>query len=425
MSTVAPQAARFERLSAHNDKRNFRLGVTNGVLYGLGTYFISRSTVIPSFFSHLTHSSALIGLVSQFESIGWYLPQFIVASFVVHLPKKLPLYRLGWWVRGVALFALAAITLLSPSPMTLLTAGILLYGLFALGSGLSGVVFLDLVAKTIPAARRGRFFGLRLSFASLLSITIGAASISLLLGHFSFPKNFGSTFLVGAVIVTIGLGFMAYMREPRSRNMPDERTLLEHFREGWRVYREDKRFSRYLNTRLMMGTWTIGVPFLVLFAHDRLGFQTRDLGLFIAADCIGTVAGNLLWERLTDRRSSRACLEGAVIAGAILPLIVLSFLWLPGLGVALPPILYASVFALAAAYDAGTSIGGMSYLIEISPEHDRATHIGLFNSMMALPCLLSAVAGAMLDLTGFGLLYVLVLAISVLSLIAIRRLPAA
>src|SRR5437763_12125699 len=99
------QTARFKRLAERNDRRNFRLGVTNGVLYGLGTYFISRSTVIPSFFSHLTHSSALIGLVSQFESIGWYLPQFIVASFVVHLPRKLPLYRIGWWIRGAALFA--------------------------------------------------------------------------------------------------------------------------------------------------------------------------------------------------------------------------------------------------------------------------------------------------------------------------------
>src|SRR5438132_1990821 len=105
------QTARFEKLTARNDRRNFRLGVTNGVLYGLGTYFISRSTVIPSFFSHLTHSSALIGLVSQFESIGWYLPQFFAAAFVLHLPKKLPLYRIGWWVRGTALFALAAVTL--------------------------------------------------------------------------------------------------------------------------------------------------------------------------------------------------------------------------------------------------------------------------------------------------------------------------
>src|ERR1041385_5104511 len=125
------QTARYHKLRERNDRRNFRLGVTNGVLYGLGTYFVSRSTVIPSFFSHLTSSSALIGLVSQFESIGWYLPQFIAASFVIHLPKKLPLYRIGWWVRSGALFSLAVVTLLAPNPGALLALGILCYGIFS------------------------------------------------------------------------------------------------------------------------------------------------------------------------------------------------------------------------------------------------------------------------------------------------------
>ncbi len=414
---VTPHTAKYHAMSARVDKRNFRLGVTNGVLYGLGTYFISRATVIPSFFSHLTHSSALIGFVSQFESIGWYLPQFIVASFVVHMPRKLPLYRIGWWIRGSALFALAIVTLLAPRPAILLPAAILLYALFSTGAGVSGVVFLDLVAKTIPERRRGRFFGLRLSIGSLLSISIGAGAISLLLGHSHFPVNFGYVFLIGAIIVTIGLGFMAVMREPRTHDVPDERTLIEHFKEGWKVYKTDKRFAQYLNARLFMGTWVMGVPFLVLFAHDKLGFQTRDLGIFIAADCLGTVIGNFIWERLTDRRSAKACLEWAAIVAAVLPIVVLLYLWLP-----LPRILFASVFALAAAFDAGTSIGGMTYLIEISPPHDRATHMGLFNSMMAFPLVLTAIAGALLDFAGFAPLYAIVLIIAIFSFFAMRRL---
>jgi len=414
-----PQEKKFHALSARNNRRNFRLGVTNGVLYGLGTSFIARTTIIPSFFSHLTSSSALIGLVSQFESIGWYLPQFIAASFVVHWPKKLPLYRFGWWVRSAALFSLAAVTLWSPGAALLLAATILLYATFAVGAGLSGVVFLELVAKTIPARRRGRFFGLRISLASVLSVTLGAGAISLLLAGFRFPVNFGFLFLAAALIVTVGLGFMAFMREPRSPAVPDQRTLVEHFREGWKIYRADKRYSSYINTRMLMSTCTIGVPFLVIFAHKKLGFHTGDLGIFVAADCLGTIIGNFFWERLTDRRSAKVCLEAATIANLALPIIVLLYLWLP-----LPKLLYASVFSIAAAFDAGTSIGGMTYIIEISPEHDRSTYIGLFNSLMSLPLMLTAVAGALLDLTGYGFLYALVLALSIASLLAVRRLEA-
>ncbi len=411
------QEVKFLEMSVKNERRNFRLGVTNGVLYGLGTAFIARSTIIPSFFSHLTSSSALIGLVSQFESIGWYLPQFIAASFVVHWPKKLPLYRFGWWVRGGALFSLAAVTLWSPSAAVLLALTVLLYATFAAGAGLSGVVFLELVAKTIPAKRRGRFFGLRISLASVLSVTIGAGAISVLLAGFRFPVNFGFVFLAAALIVTVGLGFMAFMREPRTLTVPDERTLIEHFREGWKIYRADKRYSNYINTRMLMSTCTIGVPFLVLFAHKKLGFHTSDLGIFVAADCIGTIVGNFFWERLTDRRSAKVCLQAATITNVALPIVVLLYLWLP-----LPKLLYASVFSIAAAFDAGTSIGGMTYIIEISPEHDRSTYIGLFNSLMSLPLMLTAAAGALLDLTGYGVLYGLVFALSVASLFAVRKL---
>jgi len=168
-----------------------------------------------------------------------------------------------------------------------------------------------------------------------------------------------------------------------------------------------------------MATCTIGVPFLVIFAHKKLGFHTHDIGYFVAADCIGTLVGNFFWERLTDRRSAKICLEAATIVNVLLPVIVLLYLWFP-----LPKILYASVFSIAAAFDAGTSIGGMTYIIEISPEHDRSTYIGLFNSLMSLPLMLTAAAGALLDLTGYGTLYALVLALSIASLFAVRKLEA-
>jgi MFS family permease len=166
-----------------------------------------------------------------------------------------------------------------------------------------------------------------------------------------------------------------------------------------------------------MASWTIGVPFLVLFAQSRLHFTSTGLGLFIAADCTGTVVGNFFWERLADKHSTKSCLRGAAIVSIILPLVVLLYLWFP-----LPRFLFASVFALAAAVDAGTSIGGMSYLLEISPSHDRATYIGLFNTLMAVPCFLTAAAGLLLDATGYGLLYVIVLLLGVASLYEIRKL---
>jgi MFS family permease len=417
MNLPSKQEHRFHAKLARMHKRNFRLGVSNGVLYGVGMYFASKTTVIPSFFAHLTHSSALIGLVSQFETIGWYLPQFIASTFIVHRIQKMPIYHVTVWIRGFAFLGLAAATFLSPFPLPLLWLAIFFYGIITFSSGISGVVFVELVAKAIPPARRGRFLSLRISLAALLTATIGAGTISAILSKGHFPSNFALIFLIGAVIATTGLALLGIMREPRTMGLPEERTIREQFAAGRRIYRTDKRYRTYIKTRLLMGSWTIGVPFLVIFAHRRLGFSGGDLGIFIAADCIGTIAANFLWERLTDKRSAKTCLRAVTIVGLALPVVVLMFLAFP-----IPRIIYAIVFSIAAAVDAGTTIGGISYLIEISPERDRATYIGLFNSLMALPCFLSAGAGLILDLTGFGPLYALVFGIGIASLFAVRKL---
>jgi MFS family permease len=409
--------ARHRYLTERSAQRNFRLGVGNGVLYNLGSYFAGKSTIVPTFLAQLTTSSALIGVVSQFESIGWYLPQLIVSTWVVHRSQKMPLYHVSLWVRAIAFFAIAVLVLLNPPPSVLLLLFVLGYGTFHFGAGIGGVVFLELVAKTVPPQSRGRFFGLRISIGSILTATVGATIVTALLKSFGWPTNYGLTFLVGACIATTGLVLMSVMREPHTAGLPEARSFREQFDRARVILRTDLRFRTYVKTRLIMATWTIGVPFLVLFAQSHLGFHTSDVGYFIAAECIGTIIGNFFWERLADRVSTKACLRGAAYVSIVLPIVILLYTVFP-----LPKLLYPIVFGLSAAVDAGTSIGGLSYLIEISPEHDRATYIGLFNSSLAFPCLLTAVAGLLLDIAGYQLVYAIVLALGIASLFAVSKL---
>ncbi|MEO6939411.1 MAG: MFS transporter [Candidatus Kapaibacterium sp.] len=408
---------KFEALHDRVEKRNFTLGVSNGVLYNLGTYFISRSTIIPSFLATITASSALIGIVSQFESIGWYLPQLFAAAFVVHRSRKMPMYRLSVVLRGLAFFGMAATAFFCRDHKLLLVVFILTYGLFTFSSGIGGVVFTELLAKAIPHRRRGRFLGLRLSFGALLSATLGATTITLLLSAAPFPLNFAHIFLVGAVITTTGLVFMALMREPRTDNLPEKRRMSGQLKMGLTILQQDKRFATFVTARMLLGSWTIGVPFLILFAQSHLGFRTGDLGIFITAECVGLIISNFFWERIADRRNTKLVLLITASLAIALPLCLLAFQ-----AFTLPPILFTVIFATSAAIDAGMTIGGLGYLIEIAPEDERATYIGVHNSLLALPSLLTALAGLLLDWAGFTTLYLVVLAIGVCALLAVRRL---
>ena len=138
---------KFEQRLRKAQKNNFRLGIWSGVLYNLGCSFISRTTVLPSFFSYLTSSSALIGVIGTFQDIGWYLPQLPASSWVQHKPQKMPMYRLSTALRIILFFGLALTTMFSSDHSVLLVVSVGSLFFFYMCSGLGGVVFMELFAK--------------------------------------------------------------------------------------------------------------------------------------------------------------------------------------------------------------------------------------------------------------------------------------
>jgi MFS family permease len=409
---------RFDRMVVRTEKRNFTLGVWNGILYNLAMYFMAKSTIIPTFLSKLTDSSALIGIVSQFDSIGWYLPQIFFATYVVHRPQKMPLYRLSMMIGMAAYFTIAIVTLVNPSPALLLTFFVLSYGVYHFSGGMRGVVFMELLAKAIPSRRRARFLGWRMSMGAVAAATIGAGTITALLTADSFPTNFGWVFLVGACIATVSFLLMASMREPRTPNVPPKRTLRQQLQIARKILKEDHRFRTYTTSRMLINAWTIGLPFIILFGRDELGFTIKDTGIFIAAECIGLIVANIICERVELRHGPKTVLIVSCIIAMAMPIFLLGFKYFD-----LPVYLFALVFSLTAAFDAAVTIGGMGYLIEMTGDADRSTYVGIFNSLMALPCFLAAGAGVILDLLGYQALYALVFLIAVASLMRVRHLP--
>ena len=81
-------------------KRNFFLGVSNGVLFHFAWAFTGTSTVLPLFISRLTPSEILIGLASTLEALGWFLPQIAIAAMTLHRRRQLPVYIRAAFLRG-------------------------------------------------------------------------------------------------------------------------------------------------------------------------------------------------------------------------------------------------------------------------------------------------------------------------------------
>ncbi|HEX2996076.1 MAG TPA: hypothetical protein VHP14_14725 [Anaerolineales bacterium] len=75
------------------DKRNFRLGVINGVLYIFSETMLDPTLVLVAFVSQLTNSPILLGLVVPLRDGSWALPQLWVSGFLQTIPRKIDFYR--------------------------------------------------------------------------------------------------------------------------------------------------------------------------------------------------------------------------------------------------------------------------------------------------------------------------------------------
>lgn len=190
-------------LSPQIQRRNFALGVANGALVRLFDTLAHPSLVLTWFVTGLGASPLIIGLLVPIANGGWFLPQLLMSGIVHRMPRKMRLYRLVSAARVVFWAMLAALVFLlgNSNPRLLLILFLLLYSAFCFGAGISGLPWLDVVAKAVPARRRGTFFALRDFTGGLLAI-VGSALTRYVLDErygLRFLYNFGWLLALGGI----------------------------------------------------------------------------------------------------------------------------------------------------------------------------------------------------------------------------------
>ena len=399
-------------------KRNFFLGVSNGILFNLAFAFTSPSTVLPLFMSKLTTSRILIGLASTLESMGWFLPQILMAVATLHYPNQMPFYRKTALLRGgsFALFTLCIFLFGGKDPLFLLLSFFVFFTIYAMSGGLAGVAFTHIVGKTIPQHRRGSFLGMRIFFGGSLAV-LGGIVVRKLLNQYQFPNNFGVIFLFACVLIMIALLSFSLVKEPKTYARLEKGSLKDNFLKGIRIFKEDRRFKQLIITRVLIGTYMMGLPFYVIFAREVLEAPQGMVGIFLSFEMAGYVLSNLLWGNLSNRVSNSLVLFLTALTSALAPTLLLSTRILH-----LPLGSFFLIFFFMGATNSGAIIGGTNYLLEISPEKERPIYIGFMNSLVGPTVFLSAVGGLIIQLTSFTLLYLILLITAILAVLQAFRL---
>ena len=78
--------------------------------------------------------------------------------------------------------------------------------------------------------------------------------------------------------------------------------------------------------------------------------------------------------------------------------------------------------AIAAFVTSGQALGGATYLLNLAPQRARPTYVGFFNTLIAPLAIISTLAGGLVDLFSYELVFGLSFFFSILAVIAAHRL---
>lgn len=393
-------------------QRNYVLGVISGVAAQLGMNATNPGLVLSVFVRMLGGSNALVGLLPAIRFGGWMLPQYLLAGWLQTRQRKVPIFIRLELIRGLTygLIAAASLALGQSSPGILLTVFMVLFTLSRLAASLSGLARWEVVGRVIPPGRRASFFAMRSFWGGVLVFGVGFLVRYLLnpdLGQ-PFPINFALLFALScfAFIASAWVFSKVHERsEPASRRAPSIRAQLALAPV---LLRRTPAFRGFLLARVLLIMTRLVDPFYPVFALDVLGAPASMVGFYLSATVLSRILANLLWQRIERARGPYALVRASSFLTVLTPLLAVALPWLMRLAGftveshgLLPAYLFTGVFVLAGSSESGRGIGLSTVLLDIAPAEERASHIGLVNTVLGVISLLPIVSGAVIDQLGF------------------------
>jgi MFS family permease len=402
-------------------RRSFALGVFNGVAFEFAERLIDPPLILTWFVSQLTTSNLLIGLVAPLGNAGWMLPQIFVSARIQRMPRKMPGYTLAAGIRGLVWLILAAMIWLVRDPRLLLVSFFVLYATARLSAGLGGLVFLDVIAKTIPARRRGGFFAWRQLLGGIMGLA-AAWITTFVLGHpdLGFPHGHAMLITIYCAVALPAMAAFIMIREPAGLIVTEQVTAGQQFRRALKLWRINRAFRHYLAVHLTLALASIALPFYVIYAKNVLNAPAGMLGVYMAVRVGAQLLFTLPWGRMSDQRGNRLVLRLSILLRGGMLLLALALVslvgwlrpqgdWLPYLAL---PLFFLDGVALPTA-----PLVGSNFLLELAPDAERPLYLGFANTLIGLLVLLSGLLGGLVvDGVGFGGLFLCTLGLCLLAL---------
>ncbi|MFL5803311.1 MAG: MFS transporter, partial [Roseiflexaceae bacterium] len=286
------------------------------------------------------------------------------------------------------------------------------------------LAFQDVVAKVVPAQRRGSFFGMRQLLGGLLTVALAGPLVRWLLvegGPLAFPQNFGVLCLLSLLCYVPSWYAFAVVREPPQARPGARLRVIEGLRRAPTILREHANYRWFIVARMLTRVGQIAEPFYLIYATETLQLPASVAGIYLALRAIAGALSNVFWGRISARQGNRRLMLIASMLSVCTPALALlgpTLVQALGLGAGGLTIAIGLVFLTSGAANDGSNIANMTYLLEIVPEDERPTYMGLANTTLGLVTFLPVLGGWLVSAAGYEGAFALGLVFALLGLAA-------
>lgn len=354
---------------------NFTVNTADFALYCFALSFTSLMTILPAFVNKFTSSNFVIGIIPTINVLGWLLPQLLAARYVEKFSRKKKFIlivgigeRLPWLFIALGVFLLS-----KASAAWNLLSFFIFYSSFCFSGGVNTPAWLDMMSKVIPERKRGRFFGLSSFIGNGMGV-LGALFTGYLLERIVFPGNYAACFMLTFVFTSISLGFFALNKESAYPVVKAPSTLRNYLSQLVVIARENRNYLFFLIATVITCFSGMASSFFTVHAINNLNLPGGEIGRFTAISLFFQTVTNPMWGYMGDRWGHKRLTEVGVI-GMILSSFIAVF--------ANSAVLFYLVFAITGASLSAATIARLSIVLEFSKPEERATYIGLTNTVKA------------------------------------------
>jgi hypothetical protein len=363
---------------------------------------------------------------------GWFLPQFLVAGWVESRPRKVPI-AVAMEATRIAIYALLCVLTLAIAtthPALLLVLFFALFTLSRVTAGTGALARTDALGKLIPSSRRATFFANRNFWGGALVFGAGLLVRALLDPERGqpFPVSFSILFALSCASFTLAALSFQRVRETPSPVRRSRRSLGSQLARAPGLVQRDPDLQSYLQVRVLLNMTRIAAPFYPIFALEILGAPPYMVGLYLSAMTLASVMSNLYWRRVGRARGPVYLIKTCSLLAVLTPLMAATLpVLMRAVGFTgeryglLPAYLFTPVFLVAGIGNSGRSIGFMALALDIAPPEQRASYVGLVNTVLGFVSLLPIVSGIVIDRVGYVPVFYFATAILALGCVVALR----